>query len=578
MAESKTPKFDALIDKILNELAPHARFCGDCKKEFNIEEKDIMFLKMFRSPTPKLCPNCRQRNRIAFANYSNIYRRTCDVPGHTETMISFVAPVIPWTTYDYETYYSDKWDPTSYGMEINDQKPFLDQYLDLLKVVPMAGVRRGTNSVNCDFSFYGKDMKDCYYLFGGRRSEDIMFSSSIYDSRHIIDSYFTRKVDTAYENIVNNDCFKTKYVYFSSNCLESNFLYDCRNCQNCFGCVNLRNKNYCFFNEQLTREEYLEKINQIDLGSNKIKKEYENKFWDFVKTNPIRATRILKSENCVGNDIKESKNLYNVCQADNCENVRHSSFAVMYIKDSMDVNHTGGHSERIYNCQNVGTKSFDIKFSFSVKESLNCEYMMFSNNCQNCFGCISIKNASYMIFNKKYSPEDYWQKIDEIKTKMLEEGTYGEFFPMSFAPTSYNGSFAHVIYPIAETEAKNQGLYWQPDIDVDTKNLKTINANELPDNIKDVDDKICEIAVIGENSNKPFKITPRELIFYKQNNISLPTDTPYTRMINRFKILNNFRLYKENCFKCQKEIESSYRQADGYKPYCELCFQKEVLL
>ena len=58
---------------------------------------------MFKVPVPKFCPECRQKVRLSFANYSNIYKRKCDVSGHDDTMISPVAPVMPWITYDYES-------------------------------------------------------------------------------------------------------------------------------------------------------------------------------------------------------------------------------------------------------------------------------------------------------------------------------------------------------------------------------------------------------------------------------------------------------------------------------------------
>ena len=171
MKESKTPQFDVLIDKILDELVPCIKVCVDCKKEFSIKAEDIIFYKIFRVPPSKFCPDCRLKRRLSFANYSSIYKRKCDVPGHSEEMISPVAPVMPWITYDYETYYSDEWDPMSYGIEINtNEESFFSQFLDLMKVVPQPGVRRGDNSTNCDFSFYGRFMKDCYYVFGDRRA------------------------------------------------------------------------------------------------------------------------------------------------------------------------------------------------------------------------------------------------------------------------------------------------------------------------------------------------------------------------------------------------------------------------
>lgn len=575
MPETKTPKFDALIDKILGELIPHTKTCLDCKKEFKIEDGDITLLKIFRSPAPKLCPDCRHKRRLTFCNYSNIYKRKCDVPDHNENMISLIAPCIPWITYDYETYYSDKWDPFSYNRDIKNDELFFNQFLELLKVVPQPGVRRGANSPNSDFSFYGKDMKDCYYVFGGRRSEDILFSSSIYDSKHIVDSYFLRRVDIGYNNISNSDCFKCFYAYFSQNCIECDFVYDCRNCQNCFGCVNLRNKNYCWFNEQLSKDEYKKRREKINLGSLKINKEYQNKFWDFVKENPIRATRVFQSRNVSGNDIKKSINCENVFQIEDSENVRHSSFAIMEAKDSMDIGFSGA-DERVYESQNTSNSS-DVKFSYAVKTSSSSEFLIYCNNCQNCFGCIGLKNASYCIFNKKYEIEEYWEKLDEIKFRMLQNKEYGEFFPMYFSSYAYNSTLANIIYPMKEMEAKDKGLYWQSDIEVDTKNLKTIFVNELPDDISEITDEICNLAIIGDISKKPFKIIARELEFYKRNKIPLPIDTPYMRIIDRFKVLDNFKIYKEVCFACGKQIESSHKTSDGYKPFCEQCFQKEVL-
>src|SRR3989344_1450804 len=273
--QTNTPKFDALLDKILDDLLPHERACANCNKNFKVESDDISFYKIMRVPPPKLCPDCRQQRRLSFANYSTIYKRKCGVSGHSEMMISPVAPVMPWVTYDHETYYSDLWDPLHYAKDVQQGTPFLQQFLELLKVIPQPGVRRGESSINCDFSFYGKFMKDCYYVFGGRKSEDIMFSSSVYRSKHAADSYSIYDVDTVFENIGTSDSFKIKYDYFSSNCIDSDFIFDCRNCQNCFGCVNLRNKNYCWFNEQLSKEEYQKKRQAVDLGSIRTTKEYK---------------------------------------------------------------------------------------------------------------------------------------------------------------------------------------------------------------------------------------------------------------------------------------------------------------
>jgi hypothetical protein len=578
MATSKTPEFDKALDEILATLVPGSRVCslswGGCGQEFILSEKDVEFLKMLRVRAPNLCPACRNKRRLSFANYSSIYKRKCDVPGHDDVMISPVAPVMPWVTYDYETYYGDSWDPFSYNTVYNAESPFFSQFLNILSEIPQPGVRRGPDATNSDFSFYGRHMKNCYYVFGGRRSTDVLFSSSIYDSKNIVDSYYVTDVDVGFENVTTRNCFKCFYSYFSSSCINSSFIYDCRNCQDCFGCVNLRNKTHCFFNEQLSKEAYEEKMKSIDLGDQNQFKMYKELFWNFVKDNPIRGTRVFQSNNVSGNDIKESNNCHEVFQIENSENVRYAYFAVMGMKECMDMNH-GGHGERFYETQNVASSS-NIKFSFAIKECSDSEYLMTCVNCHHCFGCIALKNASYCIFNKHYTEDEYWQKLDEIKTNMLITGEYGEFFPMSFSPCAYNSSVAQILYPMTQIEAEGQHLFWQPESEVDVGNLDVLSLDELPLNSKDTTPQILEKAIVGR-SGKPFRITARELDFYKRYQLPLPIDPPYERMLNRYTILNNFRIEQDVCFLCKKDIWSSYRTSDGYKPYCEECYQREII-
>lgn len=573
--QSNTPQFDTLIEPILEALVPHTRGCKDCKEDFELLDGDIDMLRMMRVPPPIQCPSCRNRNRLSFANYATIYKRACNVPGHTETLISTVAPVMPWITYDHETYYGDSWDPKYYARDIELDKDFFTQFLEMEKLVPQPGVRRGSDSPNSDYSFYGKHMKDCYYVFGGRRSEDIMYGSSIYDSKHLVDSYFTREIDIGYENVTTESCFKCFYAYFSSQCLESTFLYDCRNCQNCFGCVNLRSKNYCWFNEQLSKEEYIKRRTEVDLGHHEVFEKYKSEFWAFVKKSPVRALRVLQSENVVGNDIKRSKNCFNVFQTEDSENVRHANFAIMKMKDSMDANH-GGHAERLYNTQNVASSS-GVTCSFAVKDSFNCEYILTGANCTNCFGCIALKNSSFCIFNKQYTEKEYFEKLDIIKTSMLKEGTYGTFFPMSFSPVAYNSSMAHIMYPMIEGEAKAKDLYWQDEKDSDMSGLDIIMQEYVPDSIDDIDGTFFSKAFIGVNSGKPYRLLEREVDFYKQHRIPVPAEAPYERMLSRFNIQNYFRISKDICTKCSKEIDSAYPTIDGWRPYCETCYQNEIL-
>jgi hypothetical protein len=100
-----------------------------------------------------------------------------------------------------------------------------------------------------------------------------------------------------------------------------------------------------------------------------------------------------------------------------------------------------------------------------------------------------------------------------------------------------------------------------------------MQALDLPDNISHVPDDICSVVILDRNSQKPFRLTEREVDFYKRLNIALPVSTPHTRMLERFKLFNDFKVSKEYCDFCKKETLSNYRKSDGYTLYCDSCYK-----
>jgi hypothetical protein len=70
----------------------------------------------------------------------------------------------------------------------------------------------------------------------------------------------------------SQECYQVSTVYPGNKVLLSRFIfeshdishsYNCHNCSNIFGCVGLRNKNYCIFNKQYSKEEYLELVPKL---------------------------------------------------------------------------------------------------------------------------------------------------------------------------------------------------------------------------------------------------------------------------------------------------------------------------
>lgn len=224
----------------------------------------------------------------------------------------------------------------------------------------------------------------------------------------------------------------------------------------------------------------------------------------------------------------------------------------------------------------VGSVSYNVKYCSSGRDLRDCEYLINCRNCQNCFGCIGLDNAKFCIFNKRYEEEEYWQLVDEIKVKMLEEGEYGKFFPLSMSPFPYNASLSNIIFNISKEEALGIGAWWYDEKNNLPEGMSLLSLHEIEPDIKNITDNILNVGIISEMSRKPFRIVKDELNFYKNKDIAIPSKTPYERIIDRFKYVNNFKVFKDKCFNCGLDILSSYATSEGYKPYCDDCYKKEI--
>lgn len=112
------------------------------------------------------------------------------------------------------------------------------------------------------------------------------------------------------------------------------------------------------------------------------------------------------------NAISWSKNCYMVFWADYCEDVYYSSL-LNNLKYSIDCLR-GFYSELCY--QSTGfTRNYNTHYSL---ECTDCVDVWFSRNCYGCtnvIGCVNLRNASYCIFNQKYTKEEYDEKVKEMR-------------------------------------------------------------------------------------------------------------------------------------------------------------------
>jgi hypothetical protein len=579
--QSKTPKFDALLQPILDGLVPHTIKCEwegkheYCEGRFEITDEDIEFLRMLRVPPPNYCPTCRRMRRMVHINLLQMFKRSCNAPGHDEKIISIFPENAPFPVYDYKYYTSDEYDPFLIGRDYQRGESPINQFFELRKIAPIPSfLNRDPSSVNSEYSNGGRGNKDCYMTSGCYSTEDAYYSGMILRSSHIVDSRALEDSEYVYEALNSDHLYQSAFVYFSKNITDSYFMYDCKNCDNCFGGVNLRNRKYVVFNEQKTKEEYEEFIkNVFPLTQEKIK-EYKSILEGLVESLPVNATKNIASQNVRGVKILNSKDIFDVWESHNSENVRHSD-GVLSHKDSMDVFFSGGHSHNLYDVANVGSQSSDCKFSVSTKYATECEFVFNSKNVTNCFMCFGLQNKSFCILNKQYSEDDYFDIVDEMKSEMLKRGEYGDFLDLEFSPQAYNFSLSGTSFPLSNETAKELGAYIGIESESNAANVSIIDSKSLPLNIAEIGEDVFKGAFMCVKTNKPFRIVPGELAIYRRLKIPLPDIHPLQRIENLYKLSPVGLKYKAKCDSCGIAIETIYKDKK-YHLYCEKCFSREV--
>jgi hypothetical protein len=176
---------------------------------------------------------------------------------------------------------------------------------------------------------------------------------------------------------------------------------------------------------------------------------------------------------------------------------------------------------------------------------------------------------------------------------MTEAGEYGEFFPKEFSPFAYNETICQDYFTLGEAEAKSKGFQWrEPEL---REFQTTMDAKDLPDNIKDVKDDILKEIIKCASCGRAYRIITMEISFLRQMGIPLPRLCVDCRYERRFRHVNPPRFWHRRCVcdykvyenfskhewhpegRCPNEFETSYSPDRKEIVYCEECHQKEII-
>lgn len=564
------------------------KICQNCHNEFIIEPEDFNFYEKIKVPPPTWCPDCRLVKRLAWRGERSLFKRKCNLCG-TEKILMF-PPESPYNVYCYPCWWSDQWDPMQYGQDYDFKKPFFAQFKELFSKVPRMGIIHQRVNVNSEYTNRASDNKNCYLIFAAADNENCSYGTSYWGAKDSMDCYNIHSCELCFECI---DCYGCNHLSYSqecNGCVNSALLLNCKNCNDCFGCVNLRNKSYCFFNEQLTKDEYKNRLAQVNLNNRNDLKKIRTQFVEFSKKCIMPALVENHSVNVSGNWLDECKN---VEVGFNCEKTEDGKylFGIMGAKDVMDYTYWGKNSELIYECSSIGYQCSSVCFSNECWDQLvRAQYCVNCHSSSDLFGCVGLRKKQYCILNKQYTKEEYEKILPKIKEHMDalsykdslgREYYYGSTLPLDVHMFAYNETIAQELFPISKEEAKKQGYRW---VDFAAKNYKiTLKADDIPDSIEKVDEQILK-EVIGcahagkcnHQCTEAFKITAGDLNFYKRMGIPIPQLCPNCRHFARLAQRTPIKLYDRTCAKCGKGIKTSYSPDRPEIVYCKECYNNEV--
>ncbi len=571
---SKTPNYDAAVKRILDATQPGEQVCVLTGEKWNLPPAEIDIYKKFNVPPIEVSPNTLWKKMAYYdCGFQFWWNR------HAETgkpVLSFHHPasgvrVLPdkeWHTKDF----SDIFEMPELSQS------FFEQLRKLELRVPLLATFNRLEPEN-SIALMSMGDRDSYFVFACK-SERSFFSGGAFGLVNASLVWLGSNISESHNILHSQRLHRCQFVRESLDCLNSSFLFDCRNCKNCFGVTNGRNREYVFFNEQLTKKEYQNRMAEIDLGKRSVVEIWSEKFeqlllkktvWpenfnvsteqssgDYL-TNAVRCTECFSSDN---NPVDDWRSAWVYGNSQGCA----YGWGLM---DNTDVYMS-------VSCPN----SNRTKFSYRSFRLDNCEYCLMCADCQDCFGCIGLKNKKFCILNHQYSEEEYFVRLDEIKTNMLSRGEYGSYLPVSLA-TTYVPEGGAVIYCGAAPEEleKIGGLVFDPKDEgatgVDRLTTTPRNREEIPDSIDDLTDDWLGVPIFDEKAKRTFSFFKPEVEHYRSLRIA-PPNTHFIRRLNELAMSGQLSAFENRtCVKCQKEIlVTKCNQYPNRNIFCRICYNK----
>ncbi len=335
---------------------------------------------------------------------------------------------------------------------------FFSDFKTLYAQVPQPRLMMHKNNFNCDFADMSGNTENIYLSFVGVRSQNVLYSFSIKDSADVLQSVSVSDASSIIYG--SNRIVNSHKVFFSSGIVTSSdiwFSSDLTSCKFCWNCHNMEYASYCIDNIAYTPEVYTQKIAMI--RQKMLPEDYHNTTIGHLC---IGSTDCTGCDRCIKcSHLENSLNAYQISEG---KNVFFCS-STLWSKGMYNTYLTGNASE-VYTIMHSGG---EIEYAYICLAANNCSHVYYSvmlQSCSYCLGCIALKNQSFCIFNKQYSKEEWYEKVNEIFSKMEQEWTFWQFFPATMNPFYFNDTAAYLIDPSFSKEEVMKEWYLRRDEEI----------------------------------------------------------------------------------------------------------------
>ncbi len=509
---------------------PIARICRITGREFSIQEREADFLERVRAANPligsaaplstmlpTITPTEFVRRVAVYGNLLHLFWAKSAISGKPTLSRFNPQRGLPVVTPD--EFWSDQVDNRNFGRAYDFSRPFFEQFFELFQTaynLPLGNV----NVENSDFVNGAADVKDSYLSFVIISSSDCLYCFNVFRCSDLVDCCFCDGSRYCYASSDLSNCYQCQNCCECEGCQDCFGCWDCRSCTDCFGCFGLERQRFCLFNQQLTEAEYRSKVRAFQLSSLLERKQALATIRQFFAANAHLPKRIVNCENSSGAYLRSCSNM------ELCFNARDSQDCAYVSAAQGSRDCWRGFFTRSEMCNTgVFVDSYNCHFSYHPFNSQAIWYSFgMYNSCEDCFGCVGLKKNRYCILNRQYSREDYFEIVPRIVTHMISTGEFGEWFPVELAPYSYDEGWTREYFePLGAAEIARRG-YYRRAFAPDSSSRRVCERAAIADRIEDCEAEDLEgIAICCERTGQAFSVQLKELEFYKQHSIPVPS-------------------------------------------------------